>query len=204
MNELRPLTFTEEARRRQIVDCTVELMAERGYAGTSLSGIAARAGISKAAVLYHFTSKDNVVEATLTHVLTGFATVVGERVVAAADPEAMLVAYLRGAIGYLRDHPTHVRVIVEGLGQDRDGSRTMAPGSPAASGRWQAVAGILGLGQRAGRFRPFDTRVLALAIGGALDGVVAEWISDPGLDLDAAATELETAVLLAIRAPGNS
>jgi len=68
------------------------------------------------------------------------------------------------------------------------------------SPRWQAVAGILGLGQQAGRFRPFDTRVLTLAIGGALDGVVAEWISDPGLDLDADAAELETA----IRAPGNS
>ncbi|MGH3568647.1 MAG: hypothetical protein ACRDRH_21985 [Pseudonocardia sp.] len=46
--------------------------------------------------------------------------------------------------------------------------------------------------------------MLALAIGGALDGVVAEWISDPGLDLDVAATELETAILLVIRVPGNS
>lgn len=46
--------------------------------------------------------------------------------------------------------------------------------------------------------------MLALVIGGALDGVVAEWVGGLGLDLDAAAAELETAILLAIRAPGNS
>jgi TetR/AcrR family transcriptional regulator len=52
-------------------------------------------------------------------------------------------------------------------------------------------------------FRPFDARVLALVIGGALDGVLAEWVGDRGLDLDAAAAELEAAVLLAVRAGGG-
>lgn len=197
--DARPLTFTEEARRRQIIDCTMELVAERGHAGTSLSRIAARAGISKAAVLYHFTSKDAIVEATLAHVLTGFVAVVGARVEAADGPEEMLLAYLRGAVGYLRDHPSQVRVLVEGLARDRDGAREPAPGSPAGASRCQAVAGMLELGQRAGVFRPFDTRALAVVIGGALDGIVAEWLGDPTLDLDAATTELETAVLLAVR-----
>lgn len=40
-------------------------------------------------------------------------------------------------------------------------------------------------------------------INGALDGVVAEWIGAPDLDLDTAAAELETAVLLAVRSPGK-
>ncbi len=197
------MTFTEEARRRQIIDCTIELVADRGPAGTSLSGIAARAGISKAAVLYHFASKDAVMDATMRHVLVSYADAVGERVDAADGPEPMLVAYLRGAVGYLREHPSHVRVLVEGLVRDRDGARELAPGAPARASRWQGVASILELGQQAGVFRSFDPRVLALVIGGALDGVVAEWIGDPGLDLDAAAAELETAVLLAVRSTGE-
>ena len=36
-------------------------------------------------------------------------------------------------------------------------------------------------------------------INGALDAVVADWIGTPGLDLDTAAAELETAVLLAVK-----
>ncbi|MGI9004183.1 MAG: TetR/AcrR family transcriptional regulator [Pseudonocardia sp.] len=195
----RTLTFTEQARRRQIVEGTVALMAERGYAATSLSAIAERAGISKAAVLYHFASKDKVIEATLLHVYDGVVGVVGERVGRAGDPVAMLVAYLRGLVEYMRDNPTHVRIIVEILGQDREGARERTAGSPDATSRWQALAGILSAGQDTGQLRPFDIRVMALAIGGAIDGVVAEWLADPDLDLDAAADELETAVLLATR-----
>jgi TetR/AcrR family transcriptional regulator len=199
MSDPRPRTFTEEARRRQIVDCTIELVAERGAAAASLSAIAARAGISKAAVLYHFTSKDAVLDATMRHVLTSYATAVGERVDAADGPEEMLVAYLRGTTAYMRDHPAHARVLVEGLVRDPE----LAPGSAAQASRWQSVAGILEQGQEAGAFRPFDPRTLALMINGALDGVVAEWIGAPDLDLDAAAAELETAVLLAVRSPGK-
>ncbi|WP_433556969.1 TetR/AcrR family transcriptional regulator [Pseudonocardia xinjiangensis] len=196
----RPPTFVEEARRRQIVDCTIELVSERGPGRTSLAGIAERAGISKAAVLYHFTSKDAVMQAALDHVIASYAAAVGALVDAATGPEAMLVAYLRGTIAYLREHPAHLRVLVEGLVRDRDGDREFAPGTPAAASRWQGVATILGLGQEAGVFRPFDTRALAVVIGGALDGVVAEWVGDRSLDLTASAAELETAVLLAVRA----
>ncbi|MCK9921199.1 TetR/AcrR family transcriptional regulator [Frankia sp. AgPm24] len=52
------LTFTEQARRRQLIECTIDLVSTRDYAATSLSAIAEAVGISKAAVLYHFASKD--------------------------------------------------------------------------------------------------------------------------------------------------
>ncbi|MFC5237119.1 TetR/AcrR family transcriptional regulator [Pseudonocardia zijingensis] len=186
----RPRTFTEEARRQQIIDCTIELVAERGAAAASLSAIAARAGISKAAVLYHFSSKDAVLDATMSHVLGSYVAAVGERVDAADGPEGMLVAYLRGTVEYVRDHPAQVRVLVEGLVRD--------PEVAAGPERWRSVAGILEQGQAAGVFRAFDARTLALMINGALDAVVADWIGAPGVDLDTAAAELETAVLLAV------
>jgi TetR/AcrR family transcriptional regulator len=191
MSEPRRRTFTEEARRRQIVDRTIELVAERGPAAASLSAIAARAGISKAAVLYHFASKDAVLDATMSHVLDSYVAAVGERVDAADGPDGMLVAYVRGTLAYMRDHPAHVRVLVEGLVRD--------PDVAAQPSRWQSVAGILAQGQESGVFRAFDTRALALMINGALDAVVAEWIAAPDLDLDTAAAELETAVLLAVK-----
>jgi hypothetical protein len=103
----------------------------------------------------------------------------------------MLVAYLRGTIAYMRDHPAQVRVLVEGLVRD--------PGVAAQPSRWQSVAGILEQGQAAGAFRRFDARTLALMINGSLDAVVAEWIAAPDLDLDTAAAELETAVLMAVK-----
>lgn len=191
MSEPRPRTFTEQARHRQIIDCTIELVAQRGPAAASLSAIAARAGISKAAVLYHFASKEAVLDATMRHVLDSYVAAVGAQVDAADGPEGMLVAYVRGTIEYMRDHPAQVRVLVGGLVRD--------PEVAAQPGRWQSVAAILEQGQAAGAFRPFDARPLALMINGALDAVVAEWIGAPDLDLDTAAAELETAVLLAVK-----
>ena len=43
----------------------LEEFAAAGYLGTSLQQIADRAGVSKATVLYHFTSKEVLLEAVL-------------------------------------------------------------------------------------------------------------------------------------------
>lgn len=193
-------TFTEQARRRQIIDSTIELVSQRGYAGTSLAAIAQHAGISKAAVLYHFGSKADLAEATLAHVFDRFGAYVRERMDAAPDPESRLVAYVRAMIGYQREHRTHVRLITEVLLDDREGTRFRQPGQHDRNGRWRSLAELLRQGQREGRFRPFDADWVALAVGGAIDNVVSHWLADPGLDLDAATAELETFVLTAVQA----
>ncbi|MZD03692.1 TetR family transcriptional regulator [Streptomyces sp. SID5785] len=192
-------TFTEQARRRQLVECTIDLIAEKGLTAASLSAIAERAGLSKAAVLYHFTSKDNLTQAAFAHVLDAFtgyvAACVAER---GDDPRAALRAYVRAMIGYQRDHRRHVRVITETLLDDHGGTRFRAPGQHDVGGRGRALAELLEAGQRAGQFREFDPGTVALAVGGAIDGVVAQWLADPGVDLDAAADELETFALRAV------
>ncbi|WP_431041046.1 TetR/AcrR family transcriptional regulator [Streptomyces sp. P1-3] len=191
-------TFTEQARRRQIIECTIDLISTKGYPATSLSAIAGQAGISKAAVLYHFSSKDNLTQATLDHVLERFLAHVAERVEREPDPRSALVAYVRAMIGYQQANRRHVRVITEMLLDDSGGTRLKNPGGHDTAGRWNGLAELLAAGQRAGRFREFDTRTTALAVGGAIDGVIAHWLAHPDLDLDAAADELETFTLNAV------
>ncbi|GGU28330.1 TetR/AcrR family transcriptional regulator [Streptomyces violascens] len=191
-------TFTEQARRRQLIEATIDSIATRGYPATSLAAIAEQAGVSKAAVLYHYASKDKLTEATLAHVLGRFMAYVTERVEREDDPKAALVAYVRAMIGYQQANRRHVRVIVEMLLDDQGGTKLKTPGSHDTAGRWQGLAELLTKGQEAGCFREFDTRTAALAIGGAIDGVIAHWLVHPELDLDAAAAELVTFTLLAV------
>lgn len=61
--------FTKE----QIVDAARELFARDGFTATSVRDIADAVGSSKATVLYHFPSKDLLLEATLQDALTGAA-----------------------------------------------------------------------------------------------------------------------------------
>src|SRR5690606_3758989 len=63
------LTFIEQARRKQIVEATIEVLAEVGYGKASLALIAQRVGISKGVISYHFKGKADLiaqVEAAIT------------------------------------------------------------------------------------------------------------------------------------------
>lgn len=123
---------------------------------------------------------------------------VSERVEREDDPRGALVAYVRAMIGYQQANRRHVRVIVEMLLDDQGGTKLKMPGSHDTGGRWQGLAALLTAGQEAGAFREFDTRTVALAIGGAIDGVIAHWLVHPELGLDAASEELVAFTLLAV------
>ncbi|AZS75729.1 TetR family transcriptional regulator [Streptomyces lydicus] len=191
-------TFTERARREQLIDATIDVISTRGYPATSLSAIAERAGLSKAAVLYHFSSKDKLTRAALEQVMEQFSAYVTERLARAAGPRDAIVAYVRAMIGYQQANRRQVRVITEMLLDDEGGTRLKTPGSHDTHGRRQALADLLTEGQKAGVLREFDPQAVALAIGGAIDGVIAHWLAHPELDLDAAAAELEEFTLNAI------
>jgi betaine-aldehyde dehydrogenase len=53
----------EEMRRRQLVEVTIDSLAELGYVGTTLAQIAARAGVSPGLVAHYFSDKDGLLEA---------------------------------------------------------------------------------------------------------------------------------------------
>ena len=54
-----------EDTRQRILDVAAELFVEQGYDGTSLREIAERLGVTKAALYYHFASKDQILRALL-------------------------------------------------------------------------------------------------------------------------------------------
>jgi betaine-aldehyde dehydrogenase len=53
----------EEARRVQLVEVTIDSLAEVGYVGTTLAEIARRAGVSAGLVAHYFGEKDGLLEA---------------------------------------------------------------------------------------------------------------------------------------------
>jgi AcrR family transcriptional regulator len=69
--------------RRRLLDATVGCLFERGYAGTTTTEIASRAGVSRGAQLHHFPRKDELVVSALEHV---FELRLREMSVAVAEP----------------------------------------------------------------------------------------------------------------------
>jgi betaine-aldehyde dehydrogenase len=53
----------EDTRRRQLVEVTIDSLAELGYVGTTLAQIATRAGVSPGLVAHYFGDKDGLLDA---------------------------------------------------------------------------------------------------------------------------------------------
>ena len=69
--------------RRRLLDATVGCLFERGYAGTTTTEIASRAGVSRGAQLHHFPKKDELVVSALEYV---FELRLAEMSAAIAEP----------------------------------------------------------------------------------------------------------------------
>lgn len=61
----QPRKLSRAARRQQLIEATIETIAERGYARTTLTDVANRAGLSHGLVNFHFETKEKLLTETL-------------------------------------------------------------------------------------------------------------------------------------------
>jgi AcrR family transcriptional regulator len=190
-------TFIEEARRRQIVDAAIEVIAEWGYAQASLERIALRAGISRGLISYHFAGRDDLMAAVVARACEDGAAFMRPRIEAATTPAETLRAYVQSNLEYMRDHREQLLALlaVRRAGDAADLRRSRA-GVEQALG---PLEGILRWGQREGVFRDFDARVMAITIRNVIDGIPHHMDADPDLDLDTCAREICTTLSIATR-----
>ncbi len=78
--------------KQRILDAAVEVFGERGYRGASVDGVALAAGVTKGAVYYYFTDKDDLAR-DLQHVLWDQLV---QEALAVYDPERPAVDNLLG------------------------------------------------------------------------------------------------------------
>jgi AcrR family transcriptional regulator len=90
------------AMRARLLDATVELLVEKGYAGTSTTLVSQRAGVSRGAQLHHFPTKQDLVVAAVQHV----TEVRGAELAAAAENLPTGNRRTRAVLQVLGDHFT--------------------------------------------------------------------------------------------------
>ncbi len=56
-----------EESRRKIIDAALEIAAERGYDGTSISLVSERSGLPASSIYWHFADKDALIAAVIQH-----------------------------------------------------------------------------------------------------------------------------------------
>ena len=61
-------TPKSQRTRRRILDAAMELFAERGYQACSNADVAEAAGLTRGAMLYHFRTREDLVDAAVDHI----------------------------------------------------------------------------------------------------------------------------------------
>jgi betaine-aldehyde dehydrogenase len=89
----------EEARRAQLIEVTIDSLAEVGYVGTTLAEIARRAGVSPGLVAHYFGDKDGLLEAAFRTLARVVAVRMRERFAVARTPRARVHAVIDANLG---------------------------------------------------------------------------------------------------------
>ncbi|HEY8640490.1 MAG TPA: TetR/AcrR family transcriptional regulator [Solirubrobacterales bacterium] len=148
---MSPVTDTKPKRRRMsaadrretILDAALEEFSVNGFHGTSLEGVADRAGISKALIYEHFPSKRDLHEALLGRYVHELLERVIGAIATAAPPEERLRSGADAFLSFVEDYREPWRLIVrnpEDSGIDTTVGRVQSEIAHAVAALMQADA----------------------------------------------------------------
>ncbi len=180
--------------RERIVDVAVRFIARNGARGTSLSDIATDAGVSQAGLLYHFGSK----EALLNAVLDRHQAFTEEWLWGSGpDPGLKILQIIADHMASWPDRPQgasvysilgmNTVVLAENVSEDADLHPRLVTGYRTTIDR---VAATLHAAQQRGEMRAdVDARLKAMEIIAFTYGLEAAWLVNPTLPVGPAAAQ---------------
>jgi AcrR family transcriptional regulator len=189
-----------EAARERVLQAALRAIAATGFRASSLSAIAADAGLTTAGLLHHFPSKDHLLVAVLAERdrLDGARFQLGGfRGLAALDRLVELVEHNTMVPGLVQAYTV---LMGESVGADhpaRDWFRDRYPKRRAN------IAAALRAGVDSGEIRPnVDCDALAAEIIAMMDGLQVQWVLNPDLvDMAAAFADYIAVLRRGISAP---
>jgi TetR/AcrR family acrAB operon transcriptional repressor len=191
---------TPEVRRAEILDAAARCFAEAGYAGTTVDDIAARAGVSKGAIYWHFEGGKREVflalgDRAIEEFVQGAQALEGR-----GAPDECLARMFTEAGRVTREALPLVELSLEFLahaGRDpelrdrltREFQRVAAP-----------IEREIARGVESGMFRPVDPACAAFAMVAALGGLKLQMLTRLELDLERAWQVAQELLLGGLRA----
>ena len=174
-----------DARKKRIIEVATSMLARSGSRGTTLGDIAAAVGVSQAAVVYHFGTKEGLLHAVLDY-RDQFEDTQLWRM--GPDPGLRIFDIISGVVRSWDDHPDIVGLLAVLLAENVADDGLLRP---RLRRNYQLtvdrIAGTLANAQERGEMRAdADPRLTAIEILAFLSGLELAWLVSP--DIPAAQT----------------
>jgi AcrR family transcriptional regulator len=174
------------ARRAQIVEATIEAIAEDGYEHASFVKIAERARISSTRLIsYHFADRAELMAQVAAQVIGELGVAVDARVRGAVSPAEAVRAYIEANLEFMDKNRPRIRALTSLLF-----AGALKVSSDQASSGVDALTAIIAAGQRAGQFPEVDPGVAATIVQRTVEGVALHLRDHPEADLTGHAAKL--------------
>lgn len=200
MTNLSPVRRRGSGTREKILEVAERLIALHGVEGFQLKDVAAEIGIRPPSIFAHFAGREAIAQAVAERMIGGIASLVDES--PEEEPSATLGRWARNLVGYLSEHPAHVRLIMRDMAHV--GSPNVASFANAQRSMQHIKAHlseVLKRGEVKGVFRPVrPDSVIAQVIGAVVSNLSWEgWDEDgmplPGVPIEKVKNETEELLL---------
>ena len=159
--------------RDRILSTAARLFSQKGYEHTPLSHVAREAQVSKALILWHFDSKEDLFRAALGRTLEPYYIDVGD--LASLDEGAQITRLIDLYVKFVRDNGYSVRFIVDLIVRQSGPDEVMSQVNELYSLFRDMLAEAIERGRAAGRFRAdVDPQLDAALLLSTLDGMLME------------------------------
>jgi len=98
--------------RRKIVDAAAELMAERGFAGTSIAAVSQRSGLPSGSIYWHFDSKEALLAAVVEEGARRWFDGLPATDQLPRDPAERAKTLADAVVASLEEHPEFLRLLL--------------------------------------------------------------------------------------------
>ncbi|MFI0240639.1 TetR/AcrR family transcriptional regulator [Streptomyces sp. NPDC016845] len=184
-------TFTQNARRAQIVQAAIETLAESGYAKTSFTRISQQAQLSSTGMIsYHFSGKPELFAEVVSTIMEKADHIADARMREESTSRGKLGAFITSRFDFVARYPLHTQALNEILRMVRDHQITGLENTERSIMSVDRLVALLEQGRSAGEFGSFDCFTMALAVRGAIESVLRHHLCDVAMDLDQCAREL--------------
>jgi len=179
-----------------ILAAALKVLAERGYAATTVAQVAAEAGVSRGLLHYHFESKEALL-ARVVHASIEPSLMLLEPMLAAGTSGASIASALTRAVrGLIRTDPAVFTLVFEGWAVSRQ-SEMVAREMRRMFRRFRAAmeAGLSQAKARGAIDPPMPVESVAMLATALMDGLALQLVLDPELAQDEVVwTSLETSL----------
>jgi AcrR family transcriptional regulator len=176
----------KEARRQEILDAALAAFSEKGFDKTSMDDVVRASGLSKGTLYWYFDNKQSLFAALVERMFKEMDVVFAQTLVQVADqsPAEKLVALSAGVIStMLAPEFSHlVRLYVDFFMQAWQYPEVQQALAEMYDMYIEMACQIIREGIEQGVFRPVDPEPFARAIGGAVDGLMFQYLVVPDAD----------------------